>query len=149
MRELVHPEHQQLYDYWNQKRGDRIAPARVDIDPLDFPSLLPYLCMYKVHLDPLEYETTLMGTSVVDMWGVDYTGKLVKDIVLGPLYASVKMHFDTVIRDKKPTVHDLDASWIDKHYIKYSRLMLPLSENGQDVDRLLVCIILHTTETLH
>lgn len=142
MKELFYPEHQQLYDYWNEKRGNRFAPKRIDIDPIDFPYLLPNLCIYKVHRDPLEYETTLMGTNIVSMWGVDYTGKYVKDIVLGPLYPSVKRHFDTMINEKKPTLHDLDASWIDKDYIKYSRLMLPLSENGQDVDRILVCIVL-------
>ncbi len=147
MQEFVYPEHKQLYDYWNQKRGSRFAPTRGDIDPIDFPRLLPHLCMYKVHLDPLEYEATLMGTAIVDMWGVDYTGKYMKDIVLGPIYPSVRMHFDNVIIDKKPTLHDLDASWIDKDYIKYSRLMLPLSENGTDVDRLFVCIVLQKKET--
>ncbi|WP_179188722.1 PAS domain-containing protein [Kiloniella majae] len=142
MLEFAYPEHKQLYDYWDTKRGDRFAPGRKDIDPIDFPCLLPNLCLYKVHRDPLRYEATLMGTKVVEIWGIDYTGKFVEDIILGPVYDQVTTQFKYVVTHKEPTLHDLDASWLDKDYIKYSRLMLPLSDNGTDVTRLLVSILL-------
>ncbi|KKJ78660.1 hypothetical protein WH95_00795 [Kiloniella litopenaei] len=147
MLEFSYPEHQQLYDYWDSKRGDRFAPCRGDIDPIDFPHLLPNLCLYKVHRNPLRYEATLMGTRVVEIWGIDYTGKFVEDIVLGPVYDQVTEQFKYVVTHKEPTLNDLDASWLDKDYVKYSRLMLPLSENGTDVDRLFVSVVLLTRET--
>ena len=144
MLEFSYPEQQQLYDYWDSKRGGRFAPSRGDIDPIDFPHLLPNLCIYKIHRNPLRYEVTLMGTRVVEIWGVDYTGKFVEDVLLGPVYDQVTEQFRHIVNNKEPTLHDLDANWLDKDYIKYSRLMLPLSENGINVDRLLLSVVLQT-----
>ena len=55
--------HQDLLAYWQQKRGDRLAPTRGDIEPLDFPKLWGNILMYKVHHDQPENINTLRGNS--------------------------------------------------------------------------------------
>ena len=30
---MKHPSNRELFDYWNEQRGDRLAPERADIDP--------------------------------------------------------------------------------------------------------------------
>jgi hypothetical protein len=30
---MKHPSNRELFDYWNQRRGDRLAPERADIEP--------------------------------------------------------------------------------------------------------------------
>ena len=33
--DIAHPKLRKLYEYWDNKRGERIMPARANIDPLD------------------------------------------------------------------------------------------------------------------
>ena len=40
------PSLQTLLAYWYRKRGDRLMPSRADIDPSEFPKLLPNVMLY-------------------------------------------------------------------------------------------------------
>ena len=52
-----------LFHYWSRLRGDRPAPSRSDIDPVDMPrALLPNLMLIEVELDPLDFRFRLSGT---------------------------------------------------------------------------------------
>lgn len=46
------PRLARLADYWQSKRGDRPIPYRADIDPVDFPRLLPNVWL--VQYDPVQ-----------------------------------------------------------------------------------------------
>ena len=30
---MKHPSNRELFDYWNKRRGERLAPERADIEP--------------------------------------------------------------------------------------------------------------------
>ena len=30
---MKHPSNRELFDYWNERRGERLAPERADIEP--------------------------------------------------------------------------------------------------------------------
>ena len=135
---------QQMLDYWTEKRGTRIAPSRAELDPLDYPKLWADIVIYKVHSDPLDYEVTRVGTNLVEAWGKDYTGCFFDDIFLGPTKERVRAAYDEAVRTGIPTTEELDASWIDKEYVRYKRLLLPLSEDGKIIDRLFLCLQVET-----
>lgn len=147
---LVHPfgpeqvddrRQRRVLAYWNEKRGDRFAPSRADIDPADLPRLLASLYLYKVRPDPLDYEVVLVGTHLVDVLGRDFTGELVSDIFSDPAFQERKKAYDEVVRTGIPNYGIEDAGWIQKDYFSYSRLILPLSDDGKTVDRLFGCVL--------
>lgn len=55
----------QLFQYWDEKRGDRRAPSRDDIDPAEILEVLPNVCLIDIEADPRRYRVRLMGTELV------------------------------------------------------------------------------------
>jgi hypothetical protein len=67
--------HLDLYRYWLEKRGSRVVPSRADIDPAEVFWLLPFLCLVDKVDDWFRYR--LVGTAIVQQFGVDVTGRRV------------------------------------------------------------------------
>ncbi|MGO1120083.1 PAS domain-containing protein [Rhodovibrionaceae bacterium A322] len=142
-----HPGLIDVYSYWQEKRGDRLAPARADIDPLDLPKLLPWLTILKVFRDPktdeLDFQATLVGTKVVQFMGRDVTNQHFGEIFKGPQAVVIKAAYDRVAREADVCYSQFDAGWMNKDYIFYERLLLPLSDDNKVVNRLMGCTIFH------
>jgi hypothetical protein len=67
--------HLDHYRYWLAKRGTRVMPARSDINPADFPLLLPYLVLVESVDDQFRYR--LVGSAITRAAGYDPTGRAV------------------------------------------------------------------------
>ncbi|MDO9127790.1 MAG: PAS domain-containing protein, partial [Parvibaculum sp.] len=50
-----------LLDYWRGKRGNRPAPARRNIRPMELGPLIPIVHLIDVHQDPLGFCHRLVG----------------------------------------------------------------------------------------
>src|SRR3546814_13744905 len=61
---LQHPVLQRLYAYWLERRGDRMAPARADIDPVDFRYALGWVNLAEVRPGSDHFEFRVFGTSL-------------------------------------------------------------------------------------
>lgn len=146
--DLRDPRHRELYAYWLAKKGARRAPRRADIDPVDLPALLPYLFIFEVFHEPRDYVMRLLGTTLVAVLGRDFTGAHFREMYDGGLAARVREQYDHVVDQWQPVYDQLDASWMAKDYILYERLLLPLSNTGERVDRLLGCSFFLTPEDL-
>lgn len=116
-------------------------PARRDFEPSDFPSLLPNLFIFDVLYDPRDYVLRLLGTNLVAVLGRDYTGAHFDEMYQGATAATLREQYDWVVDHKEPVYDRLDASWMEKDYISYERLLLPLSSEGDKVDKLLGCAL--------
>src|SRR5919109_4383974 len=66
-----------LYQYWNARRGIRPMPTRADIDPAEMRQWLPRLMLVDVGQDAGSFTYRLVGTQIVDLLGVNPTGRLV------------------------------------------------------------------------
>ncbi len=133
--------HQFLYDYWLAKKGDRKAPSRKDIDPIDFFHLLPTILMYDVLRDPLDFKMRLHGTLLVKIAGEDYTGMMFKDIFRSDKIDILRAECEDVCNNITPAYSEYDGSWMNKDYVQYDRLLLPLSSDGNTVDIILGCVL--------
>ena len=139
---ILAPVLQPLLAYWKSRAGDRPLPARADIDPLDIPRLLPFL--YLVDVEPLtggtmphRFRYRLVGTGIVERNGRDPTGRYLDDFENRPFHETIMADYARCATEKRPvaaTRRFMDAT--GRHW-PYQRLVLPLSENGQDVNMLL------------
>ncbi|RED48509.1 PAS domain-containing protein [Aestuariispira insulae] len=137
---LPDPRHQDLFDYWHAKCAGRIAPPRQAIDPVDLTALLPNLFIFKVYEEPeRDYEPTLLGTALVSVLGRDFTGSRFYEMYHGESAKILRRQYDHVVDSHQPFYAQLDAEWMNKDFISYDRLLLPLSEGGETVSRLLGC----------
>jgi hypothetical protein len=125
--------HLDLYRYWLSKRGTRLMPARRDIDPADISVLLSYLEIIDKVDGRLRYR--LVGTSAAMQLGRDLTGKFVGSYVR-PLEFAAKLRaaYESVFSTGRPVfvTGEYVSGSGSVHYM--SQLVLPLSDNGIDVN---------------
>ena len=70
---MKHRTNRALFSYWNNVRGDRIAPQRFEIDPSRISAILPHTFI----LERLSAETMrfrLAGTHICDLFGTELRG---------------------------------------------------------------------------
>ncbi|MCR9221516.1 MAG: PAS domain-containing protein [Alphaproteobacteria bacterium] len=125
-----------LYRYWRARCDGRRAPARADIDPLDLPDLLPNLWLMDVEADPLDFRNRLAGTATAQLIGRDVTGKRFAEIFTGPDSAEIFAEYRGVVESWRPHAAARTVFWADRSFIRYRRLVTPLSADGRRVDML-------------
>jgi hypothetical protein len=128
----------QMYRYWRSRcDGDRM-PKRSAIDPVDIPRFLPQLTIVEVVPDERRYVYRLVGTKEVDIRGRDPTGKSVLDGFFGPSLDDALGCYDIVVATRAPHYDDAPYITPDGRFSDDETLFLPLSEDGETVNRILV-----------
>jgi len=134
-----HANVQVIYDYWLKKRGDRLMPARSDLDPADMPKhLLPGICLVDVVPDQRRYVYRLVGTADVEVRGHDPTGKSVFEGFFGPSIDDVLSNYDRVVSSRAPHVDPQHFRASTGRYVTEATIFLPLSDDGVSVNKVLV-----------
>src|SRR5262245_54703019 len=134
-----HANVQVIYDYWLKKRGDRLMPARSDLDPADMPKhLLPGICLVDVVPDQRRYVYRLVGTADVEVRGHDPTGKSVFEVFVGPAIDDVLSNYDRVVSSRAPHVDPQHFRASTGRYVTEATIFLPLSDDGVSVNKVLV-----------
>ena len=127
----------QLFDYWDSKRGARKMPSRADIDAIELRGLVSHMMLLDAEPDQL-YRIRLVGQAVADFVGTNNTGMPVTD---GMPPSGVKQTIeilDSLVAKRSPRFRRGRAHWHpDKSYREFEACFLPLSTDGQVVDKVL------------
>jgi len=123
-------------DYWFQKRAGRLAPTRADIDPIDIAPLLPRVMLVDVSTDPIDFRFRLAGTGLFKIHGAELTNKRALDLE-PPAYGALihRLYCDALDR-RTPIAHRVLIE-CETRRSAYLRIILPLSEDGVVINRLL------------
>ena len=113
-------------------------PARSDIDPIELKSVLPNLILLDVQVSPLDFRYRVAGTRTYDIFGMDLTGRSVRDLGPGPVSDGVWASLASLARDGAPQYVQLEFTTADGYARSYRVLRLPLGDDGKTVDRVLV-----------
>jgi hypothetical protein len=131
-----YPDLARVLAYWERKRAGRFAPRRADIDPLDFVEVLPRVMLADVIGAPPEFRYRLCGTGIGAVHGEDFTNRSPRDLKPAAFGRLIHEHYCAVVTRRAPLMHLVMLDTLQKTR-SYARLLLPLSENGQDVTMLL------------
>jgi hypothetical protein len=124
--------HLELYRYWLAKRGNRIMPARGDLEAADIPLLVPYLTI--VYKDNGRLRYRLVGTAVAQQLGRDMTGKLVGSFVAADSAQAVRAVSERVFAAAHPLFAAGEFKTKSGAIHNISQLLLPLSDDGREVN---------------
>ena len=122
----------QLFLYWDEKRGQRRAPPRDEIDPAGMFGFLPNVFLIDVEAEPRRYRVRLMGTVLVNWYGQDVTGRYIDEItdqVLGAL--------GELVTSWRPWRVTGEYEGPTGRVMLYELLALPLSSDGAAVNMIL------------
>jgi hypothetical protein len=127
-----------IYRYWDSKRNGRRMPSRADLDPLEIPRFLPDICLVDVVPDARKYLYRLIGTNEAAMRGRDPTGLPVGEGYFGTSAQSVFLNYDGVAESRAPRIDRDPSITSDDRFIQHESIFLPLSDDGETVNMILV-----------
>jgi hypothetical protein len=124
-----------LHRYWLSKCRDGRLPTRAAIDPAEIRALLPHIILAEIET-PFAIRYRLVGTAVAKVHGDDFTGRL-HGTVTGFAGAGLDESFRRAVERAAPVFghSGLDAG--DGTWIGFDYAILPLSEDGDRVDKCL------------
>ncbi|MEQ8265708.1 PAS domain-containing protein [Parvibaculum sp.] len=126
-----------LVAYWERKRGTRSMPAPRDIDPVEIPRLMPWITIADVTYDPLDFRYRLVGTRIVEMGGIDRTGKSLREGHEGERLEERLAALRELLEKKGPVALGGRLDWLGRGYRKFQCVHLPLSDDDRTVTRLI------------
>lgn len=146
---LRHPLLREGLRIWNDLRGARPMPAPADIDPLKFPArLLPHIALLDIEYRPARrFRWRLIGTYVTKTLGRDSTGRYWDEIYDDHAMNAIATGPTWVIENRRPIRNLGSAHYADKTYLRSESVDMPLSSDGDVIDRLLICMTFGTSRT--
>lgn len=130
------------FDYWAAKRGERLMPARADIDPLEIVSILPHVVLIDVLRDarpgwPLDFRYRVMGTTVDAHMSRRFTGVKMSDVPHQQPDSQLFRNFAHVVKTREPQFNRVPYVGPHKDFLSVVDLVMPLSIDGETVDMLM------------
>jgi len=125
-----------LLRYW-QLVGHGGVPSRADIEPADIPKLLSNVMLIDVQRAPIRFRVRLCGTEVDRLLGRNFTGCYLDDMTVGYFERDILLDYAEVVLHKQPKVARRSILTPGGTWLRYQRLLLPLSSDGWTVDKLL------------
>jgi hypothetical protein len=136
LRDPHYPDLIEILDYWQWKCGGRFAPGRADIEPLDLVRALPRIMLADVIPEPLGFRYRLSGTGISDVHGEELTGLAPLDLKPAEYGRLIDRHYRQCVSERRPLLH-LIVLDLAHHSRAYARLLLPLSNDGEQVNMLM------------
>lgn len=129
-----------LEAFWHLKRGNRALPRRSDFTPEELRPWLGNLAIVVVERQvyDLRFRVALSGTQLDSYRGHGVTGHYV-DELCGSISDTTPYYRDCVLRGR-PVHFRHDNSPNSAIYTNMGKMLLPLSEDGVTVDRILVAM---------
>lgn len=132
---MRHPTTLQLYNYWNDVRGYRIAPRRFEIEPSRIASLLPETFILE-RVEPVAYRFRLAGTRVCEQLGAEFRGSDFLDGWSSEDRTTLERALATAAEQGGVVLADVQASPADpERWARFEILILPLVHLQPTADR--------------
>jgi hypothetical protein len=126
--------------YWEQLRGNRPMPARADIGPADLPRPLTSVMLVDVLQDPLDFRFRLVGSDIEAISFRNYRGVRFSEIFhMGPK-SRLFGEYRHVVQTRRPHWSEVDYVGFDPGISRIRHILLPLSDDGDKVDTVLVFV---------
>lgn len=127
---------QQLFDYWNSMRGDRLAPKRFEIEPSQIAKLLPDTFI----LERIDAETSrfrLAGTRICEAFSAEFRGVNFFELFTLEDRTTLQRQFSVIARQGAVGVFELEAESTSGHKARFEVVVTPLMHTREVVDRYL------------
>lgn len=131
-----HPATEELYAYWNKRRGQRIAPERGEIEPGEIRNILPDTFILEVE-DPLRYSWRLAGTRVCAIHCRELRGRDFLGDWSGKDRATMTALLDAVVQEAAVGVIQFEGHTDRRQSVEFELTLMPLSTRGRGTTRIL------------
>ncbi|MFD2204368.1 PAS domain-containing protein [Kiloniella antarctica] len=130
----------EVFQYWNKMRGDRLMPARADLDPADLQHLLPHILIHEVQLEPLDFKYRLIGSEIALHLNDNHTGSWISTIPHQKKPSKLWTMLEKAVTDRAPVIANPPYIGPYKEFKTIEDIVLPLSVDGEKVNMLFICV---------
>jgi hypothetical protein len=130
----------ELFDYWSGIRGDRRMPRRSDIDPAQFPKLLPHVMLVDIDADVEDLRFRLAGAAICKRFGKELGGRYWSDLDCGAGGEAILSSFRETADRGEPGYRTFDFTTPDFRLLRFAQVLLPLSDDGEHCNVILAGI---------
>lgn len=130
---------QVLYTYWNELRGDRLAPRRFDIEPSQIAKVLPHTFILE-RIDPDTLRFRLAGTRLCEQFGRELRSENFLEIWSAEDRLTMQRQLAVMARHGAVGAFDVQVTGADKTKHLFEMIVLPLIHSGNTIDRFLGAI---------
>lgn len=133
------PELIDLAALWEEKRGRRVTPDRADFSAFVLRPYLPRVLIYDVVADGPAYRFRIRvyGTLISQYSGRDRTGKFVDETMTAAAYVDFNRGLSWVVEQKQPLRAVGNYSFVDRSFLEFESITMPLTAGGSDIEQLL------------
>lgn len=124
---------------WLAARGRAEMPGRAAIDPALLAPLRPLSLLFAVERAPLDFRYVEIGSRMVALSNDDYTGKRLSEIAHQRPPSTVWDHLTAAVDARAPIRGVLPYVGRSRDIHTIFHIVLPLADDGETVDHLLVC----------
>jgi len=130
-----------MLSYWLSKHDGDHLPGRADIRPSEIIRHLDHLVIMDIDGRPPEFSliVRLIGTHVANFYG-EITGRDINDMDNKAAARRIYHMCDLVLRENRPQLSVTPAFAPDRQYLKAFALYLPLYDDRQAIDKILVTV---------
>ena len=126
----------ELFDYWTEKRGQRAAPSRTDIEPADIRTLLPHVFICDLN-DDGQLHFRLAGTALCGLHGRELKGAAFASLWLADGVRNAGRTGTSVATGATPAVLSIDCLSNGGRVVQAELLLLPITGPSGRNDRLI------------
>lgn len=129
---------------WLTARGSAEMPARRQISAAALEPLAAQTLVFGILREPLDFRYLEIGSRMRALSNDDYTGRRLREIPHQRAPSLVWDHLTAAMDARAPVRGVLPYVGRDRDINRIFHIVLPLADDGETVDRLLVCIDLPT-----
>lgn len=133
---MKHKSSQILYAYWNEVRGQRMAPRRFEIEPTRIASILAETFILE-RVDGQTYRFRLAGTKICETFGTEFRGKNFLGLWGREDQLSLERHLAHLTEHSGVGLFSFSGIGTDGRSAEFEALLLPLVHTRATVDRFL------------
>jgi hypothetical protein len=125
--------------YWRSKAASRTMPSRAELDPIEMRSFLRKILIIDL-MENGDFVFRLCGTEISEGNRQDLTGRRADAASLGASAPQFLDAYRRTIAARAPVFFVGQMWWQERGYISFEQVILPLSSDGEAVDKLL-CVV--------
>ncbi|GGF08466.1 hypothetical protein GCM10011611_12370 [Aliidongia dinghuensis] len=129
------------FAFWRARRAGRAVPLKSALDPVEMPQrILPYLFLYEVTPEG-RFRCRLAGTAVCAAFQSDPTGRYLDEMIPAPVLEDRLRLFREAVERELPVVYTGTLAEPGRTWIKFKRLLTPMSIRGEHPDGIFGMVI--------